>query len=266
MQITYPQCQWSQRAMMASNAAEEDAVDLWGRVEQRQFQYAVTGVDGSKAMTLTAVQDRDACEGTPAYPSHGHCVWDAALLLADYLQAVNSKPHSFHGARAVELGAGVGLVGMALAALGAQVVLTDQAYTLPLLRRNVQVNFSGRARAPAVEPCQWGESFEGETLRAWAEQGDVDVVVFSDVLYHADASLLLVQTLRELASTRTRVLFSFETRSAEIEARFLEALHADFDVQQVPRDGEFAALFAKFEYPDELFVFHAQRKPQGSTD
>lgn len=252
--------------MAVSTSADEDAVDLWGRVEQRQFQYAVAGVDGSEAVTLTAVQDRDACEGTPAFPSHGHCVWDAALLLADYLQAVNGKPHSFRGARAVELGAGVGLVGMALAALGAQVVLTDQAYTLPLLRRNVQVNFSGRARAPEVEPCQWGETLEGETLRAWAEQGGVDVVVFSDVLYHSDASLLLVQTLLELASPRTRVLFSFETRSAEIETRFLEALRADFDVEQAPRDGEFAALFGKFEYPDELFVYHAQRKPHVLTD
>lgn len=248
---------------MASDG--DDAVDLWGRVDEQQFEYAVAAAYDSDGVTLTAVQDRGACEGTPAFPSHGHCVWDAALLLADYLQAINNhNTGGFRGARAVELGAGVGLVGMALAALGAEVVLTDQAYALPLLRRNVQVNFTDRKqlKAPAVEPCQWGEPIEGETLRRWATERAVDVVVFSDVLYHAEASLLLASTLKELASDRTRVVFSFETRSAEIEARFLEALRADFDVEQVPRDGAFASVFAALEYPDELFVFHAQRKPQ----
>uniref|UniRef100_M4BFK5 Uncharacterized protein n=1 Tax=Hyaloperonospora arabidopsidis (strain Emoy2) TaxID=559515 RepID=M4BFK5_HYAAE len=42
------------------------------------------------------MQEREICVGTPAFPSHGYCVWDAALLLADYLQS-----------RCCELAAGV---------------------------------------------------------------------------------------------------------------------------------------------------------------
>jgi Lysine methyltransferase len=45
---------------------------------------------------------------------------------------------------ALELGSGPGLAGMAAALLGWHTTLTDVADVLPLLRDNVQRNFSGR--------------------------------------------------------------------------------------------------------------------------
>lgn len=45
---------------------------------------------------------------------------------------------------ALELGSGPGLAGMAAALLGWNTTLTDVADVLPLLRENVQLNFSGR--------------------------------------------------------------------------------------------------------------------------
>lgn len=240
--------------------SDADADELWGRTEAAQFDYAV--LKGASAVTLTALQGRDACEGSPAFPSHGHCVWDAALLLADLLQASGER---FANTKTVELGAGVGLVGMALAVLGAEVVLTDQAYTLPLLRRNVQRNFVDRelpgVQAPKVEACQWGELIEGETLRRWADDKAVDLVVFSDVTYNAEAARLLVHTLGKVANPDTVVHFSYETRSAEIETGFLKALDdAGFDVHQVSKD-DYASVFDKYEYPDELFAFCARKRP-----
>ena len=50
----------------------------------------------------------------------GACLWDGALLLALYLVACWPR-YKFVGLRCVELGAGVGLVGLALAKMGAQV-------------------------------------------------------------------------------------------------------------------------------------------------
>jgi hypothetical protein len=49
----------------------------------------------------------------------GACLWDGAILLAAYL--VSMPRHKFVGARCIELGAGVGLVGLALAKMGAEV-------------------------------------------------------------------------------------------------------------------------------------------------
>ncbi len=48
--------------------------------------------------------------------------------------------------RCVELGAGVGLVGLALAAMGARVTVTDVAKVLPLMRRNLLANGYDPAR------------------------------------------------------------------------------------------------------------------------
>ncbi|KAL3666642.1 hypothetical protein V7S43_008263 [Phytophthora oleae] len=243
---------------------------LWGRTEQHEFSYAVAVPGVSEKVSLRAVQDRDMCAGTPAFPSHGHCVWDAALLLADYLQIKAQQPavdgrFMFQDKKVVELGAGVGLVGMTLAVFGAQVTLTDQEYALPLLSKNVAINFLGDSKstanavaAPTVEGCQWGEPFKsGGTLETWKK--NTDVVVFSDVLYHASAFLLLIETLHDLVSPATDVYFSFETRNATIEAKFLQELEKTFDVEEVSRK-ENAQVFANFEYPDELFIYYARLK------
>ena len=67
-------------------------------------------------------------------------VWEAAI--AFYCFALSKHAPSFAGKRVLELGAGTGLVGLTLAALGAEVVLTDLPDAMPLLRHNVQHNLT----------------------------------------------------------------------------------------------------------------------------
>lgn len=54
------------------------------------------------------------------------------------------------GKRAIELGAGPGLGGMAFALLGADVLLTDLADIVPLIRKNVDANFTSAALHGAI--------------------------------------------------------------------------------------------------------------------
>ncbi|KAG6977710.1 hypothetical protein JG688_00000083 [Phytophthora aleatoria] len=255
--------------------SDVESESFWGRTEEREFSYVVKVPGTDEKLSLTAVQNRDICAGTPVFPSHGHCVWDAALLLSDYLQAKGKSVgddgrFTFQDKKVVELGAGVGLVGMVLAVLGARVALTDQEYALPLLKKNVAVNFlyegisKSVAVSPVVEECQWGEPFKyGGSLESWTKS--TDVVVFSDVLYNASASLLLIKTVHHLVSPTADVIFSFETRNAEIEANFLQELRKTFDVEEVSRENN-AQVFASFEYPDELFIYHARLKADGNEN
>eukprot|EP00438_Fugacium_kawagutii_P025632 Skav209735 [mRNA] locus=scaffold528:610161:610532:- [translate_table: standard] len=68
-------------------------------------------------------------------------LWPAATALADYFcsgTAPGGSPWAGH--RCLEVGAGLGLTGAVLAALGANVVLTDCDVAIPLLRRNQEKN------------------------------------------------------------------------------------------------------------------------------
>ena len=67
-------------------------------------------------------------------------VWEAAI--AFYCFALSNQAPAFAGKRVLELGAGTGLVGLTLAAFGADVVLTDLPDAMPLLRHNVSHNLT----------------------------------------------------------------------------------------------------------------------------
>eukprot|EP00696_Hemimastix_kukwesjijk_P006957 gnl/Hemi2/18830_TR6237_c0_g1_i1.p1 gnl/Hemi2/18830_TR6237_c0_g1~~gnl/Hemi2/18830_TR6237_c0_g1_i1.p1 ORF type:complete len:524 (-),score=32.36 gnl/Hemi2/18830_TR6237_c0_g1_i1:128-1699(-) len=62
--------------------------------------------------------------------------WDCSLVLAKYLERCSS----LRGKRAVELGAGTGVVSVAAVLQGAHVVATDQAAVLDILRTNLKQN------------------------------------------------------------------------------------------------------------------------------
>jgi predicted nicotinamide N-methyase len=74
----------------------------------------------------------------------GTTVWDASIVLAKMFERGQRKGEFSRAklakARALELGAGMGLGGIALALMGVDVVITDVADVLPLLRRNCDIN------------------------------------------------------------------------------------------------------------------------------
>ena len=77
---------------------------------------------GARAFPLGAARTLRIAEAHG--PAIGSSLWEGALVLLAHLQAL--PPGALAGARVVELGAGVGLCGLACAALGAAAVaLTD---------------------------------------------------------------------------------------------------------------------------------------------
>ena len=82
----------------------------------------------------------------------GSTIWDAAIVLAKYLErsplipSTTPSPPSPQPFRVLELGAGTGIVGLAVARLmqsrkiPGEVVLTDKENVLPILQKNVDEN------------------------------------------------------------------------------------------------------------------------------
>ena len=125
----------------------------------------------------------------------GSSLWAAGPALASYLLRSEAAP--LHGAAVLELGAGLGVLGNALAAHGAgRVCLTDVPQQVPLLRHNVAANAGSRAAGCAVEaaPLVWG-------TRPLAEQflrTRWDYIVGSDICYDVEGWDALAQTLSDL--------------------------------------------------------------------
>jgi SAM-dependent methyltransferase len=124
-----------------------------------------------RALASGTAAEPDA--GTPYYAE----LWPAALPLAKWLLEERACRE---GGRVLELGCGLGLVGLALAKVaGAKVALTDGSEpALELVRRAVELN-RPFAHEPAVARLDWREP----DASVAALGGRFPVVVGADVLY-----------------------------------------------------------------------------------
>lgn len=142
-----------------------------------------------RSWLIDAVKDQDhlleTADQFDAFP-YGLLLWDSAIVLADTLADIGS----LEGRSVLELGAGVGLTGLAARHLKGRVVQTDHApEALELARRNALLN-----------------GIDGITQRLadwtqWDAPGRFDLIVGSDILYdgsaHAPIAHVLAANLAE---------------------------------------------------------------------
>ncbi len=124
----------------------------------------------------------------PAQPHRCGGLWASAPALVGWLVDEPARLETYvRGRRVLELGAGVGFVGIALRMLGAaEVRMTDLPQQLPLLRRNVEANL-GDDGSVATAALPWGGAVDGGEC--------CDLVVASDVTYDAALVPPLARTL-----------------------------------------------------------------------
>jgi len=117
------------------------------------------------------------CAQKPLLGSSGGVVWESSYMLAEWLLQKPQSPLQDCGVHlsVLELGAGCGLLGMALAKYGAgirRVVLTEQAAALHHLQHNVDLNMpllSGGAGS-----CEKGRGADDERRGCGRSSGLVD--------------------------------------------------------------------------------------------
>ena len=174
---------------------------------------------------IDAVKDQDAllaaADRFEVFP-YGLLLWDSAPVLADALRSLGDLT----GQRVLELGAGVGLAGLAARHLGAEVVQTDHAAeALQLARSNADLNgISGVAQ----ELAEWSE---------WTPPGRFDVIAGSDILYDAAAHAVVARLLAQSLADGGVVLLTDPGRTAT--PRFVDAMKSagwsiETSVRQVP--------------------------------
>ncbi|KAG2305405.1 hypothetical protein Bca52824_034056 [Brassica carinata] len=177
----------------------------------------------------------------------GTTVWDASMVFAKYLGKNCRKgrfsPSKLKGKRAIELGAGCGVAGFAMAMLGCDVVSTDQKEVLPLLKRNVEWNTSTILQMnpgsgfiiwiARVAELDWGNE---DHIRA-VERHLTMSSVYSEQLLEP-----LLHTILALSGPKTTVMLGYEIRSTIVHDKMLQMWKDNFEVKTIPRskmDGEY---------------------------
>jgi len=162
-----------------------------------------------------------------------HQLWPAASLLCRYVDANLDSVFSPHGGidrcRVLELGAGVGLVGVYLSLLGCEkVILTDLPEALEILRLNISRNNAGNTAS--AMPLSWGNAQETESVvSVLLDRVDVDekdgtppLIVAADCVYWESLFDILVDTLYLVCHrTGARVLMS-HIRRWKKDAKFFK--------------------------------------------
>ena len=204
----------------------------------------------------------------------GGLIWHSAPLMCEYLhQQDEALPGCWDGQKAVELGAGPGLVGIAGALLGMDVTLTDmesQASStsrgetiLDLATRNGQLNLlkarstnNGNVNVGSVRVHQlgWGSAEDLAAMQA-AEEAEgraarpYDLVLGSDILYNEGSVPALLDTLLALCGEDTRVLLAFQKHlCTEFNTFFQQAPARGFTVVQLPLPAHTPQIDAGVEY------------------
>ena len=171
---------------------------------------------------------------------HATVVWDASVAFLRWLEHNPRELARFQNARVLELGAGTGLLGIALAhAAGARVVLTDLPHVCAALEAAVAAEPLPRG-APgtlSVVPYDWSGAADARVLAAGGG-GPFDIIVGTDVAYSEALNARLVASAaafaRAAAPRVASVIFANELRCEVAQAVFDAAARGAFLAKRVP--------------------------------
>jgi len=136
----------------------------------------------------------------------GSHTYSGALVLAMHLAKGFPEGH-WKGKRVLEVGGGVGLLGLLVATLGAHVVNTDRPEYIELMRTNIAINAKVLAAcggSMVAEELEWGTT---DHCKVNPDGTAFDYVIGADIVYPHEigakaAFSALIQTLRDFTKTR----------------------------------------------------------------
>ena len=151
----------------------------------------------------------------------GLTIWDGSILLAKALESVFG---SLRNKTVLELGSGVGLVGISAAALGGKVVMTDLDYTKEQIEANIKraQNLWGPGRGGEMHfrKLDWIKDIKLYDLpnaqqESFLQFKRFDLILGADIVWLEPLILPLIRLLDVITSAneKCKVLISYQSRS-----------------------------------------------------
>ncbi|DAZ92552.1 TPA: hypothetical protein N0F65_012782 [Lagenidium giganteum] len=222
----------------------------------------VSFVQANAAETAVVLSDGHSLALNQQLSTHGIAgvVWNCARAMIEFLQH-QVGAEELRGKRVVELGAGTGAVGLALAlhAPLESLVLTDLVNVTALLEQNVRRaakdhkaidHLAGRDRLQVVTYC-WGTPAATKS----ALLGN-DVILCSDCLYEPSLYQDLLSSLIELTKSSATVFLAYKQRHPERERAFFTAASSTFSISVMAQDDQ---ITAQEWLNDSIFICRLHR-------
>lgn len=173
----------------------------------------------------------------------GGQLWPAGMVLSRYMLRYH---RNLQNERIVEIGAGGGLVGLAVAKgcdifneNGHKLAISDQIPMLALMQKNISVNqLEDKVEAVVYD---WGtpapESIILPSSSTSSQQPEPTIVLAADCVYFEPTFPLLLQTLSDIIGPRTNCYFCFKKRR-KADMRFIRDMQKKFDTAYVEYDNK----------------------------
>ncbi|KAJ5715016.1 uncharacterized protein N7483_012197 [Penicillium malachiteum] len=206
----------------------------------------------------TTTIDFDGCLSEPLLLKEdlkngcGGQLWPAGMVLAKYLLTRHQSDLSDKSI--VELGAGGGLVGLAVARgckINLPLHITDQLPMFSLMNDNIELN--GFKSTVMASILNWGEPLPGNIPSKPA------VILAADCVYFEPAFPLLITTLQDLLGPDSVCYFCFKRRR-RADLRFMKMAKKAFDVVEI-RDDPNATSYNR----ENIFLFSIRLKSTKSV-
>ncbi|KAL5366425.1 putative methyltransferase-domain-containing protein [Aspergillus floccosus] len=197
----------------------------------------------------------------------GGQLWPAGMVLATYL--LRQRRADLANKQIVELGAGGGLVGLAVAlgqrddashpatdenkkAVRCPIHITDQIPMLSLMETNIELN--GLASSVKASVLNWGEPLPSDIPT------HPSIILAADCVYFEPAFPLLIETLKELMGPDSVCYFCFKKRR-RADIRFMKMAKKAFDIEEI-RDDPDAETYSR----ENIFLYTFRLKQRKGTE
>ncbi|PQE23952.1 hypothetical protein CJF32_00006786 [Rutstroemia sp. NJR-2017a WRK4] len=179
----------------------------------------------------------------------GGQLWPAGMVLAQHMLRYHKD--MLKDARILELGAGGGLVGLAVAFSGDlhhPLLLTDMDAMFELMKKNITLNELDSHVVPLI--LNWGEPLPEEVVNV-----KPNVILAADCVYFEPAFPLLLQTLGELLELcQDAVIYFCFKKRRRADMHFMKNAKKKFVVEEIEDQGR--EVFSR----DGLFLYTFKRK------